>query len=125
MFQIDAMSRKPIYEQLIEQIEKFIISGVLSGGDQLPSVRSLSLTLSVNPNTIQKAYNELDIKGIITSVQGKGCFISNDAVTKLCMTRASNLGELKKTISEYAMAGIDKETIINIVESAYKSIKDN
>ncbi len=123
MFQIDAMSRTPIYEQLIEQTEKFIMSGVLRSGDQLPSVRSLSISLSVNPNTIQKAYNELDIKKIITSVQGKGCFVSPEALDIIYKARAANLGALKKTIAEYALAGIDRQSIIDIVESAYESIK--
>ncbi len=124
MFQIDLVSRTPIYEQLIEQIEKFIMKEILKPGDQLPSVRSLSLSLSVNPNTIQKAFNELDLKKIITSVHGKGCFISADAKMLLYRQRAQNLGELHSTLVEYALAGIDKRSIIDIVDSAYESIKD-
>ena len=65
MFMIDPMSRQPVYEQIIRQMERFILSGMLAPGDQLPSVRSLSLELSINPNTIQKAYSELDVRGII------------------------------------------------------------
>ena len=68
MFMIDPMSRQPVYEQIIRQMERFILSGMLAPGDQLPSVRSLSLELSINPNTIQKAYSELDVRGIIYSV---------------------------------------------------------
>ena len=60
MFQIDVMSRKPVYEQLINQMERFILTGVMHQDDQIPSVRSLSVELAVNPNTIQKAYSELD-----------------------------------------------------------------
>ena len=76
MFQIDNMSRTPVYEQIITQVEKFILGRLLSAGDQLPSVRSLSVELSVNPNTIQKAYGELDVRGIVTTVPGRGCFVS-------------------------------------------------
>ena len=72
MFRIDGMSRTPVYEQIIEQVEKLITLGIMSPGDQLPSVRSLSIELSVNPNTIQKAYSELDAKGIAHSVPGRG-----------------------------------------------------
>ena len=67
MFQIDPMSRQAVYEQLIEQMERFILSGILKSGDQIPSVRSLSVDLSVNPNTIQKAYSQMDAKGMIYS----------------------------------------------------------
>ena len=73
MLYIDVMSRTPVYEQIITQIEKLIGAGIMKEGEQLPSVRSLSIQLSVNPNTIQKAYGELDAKGIIGSVPGKGC----------------------------------------------------
>lgn len=74
MFQIDIMSRIPVYEQLIRQTEKFILLGVLKEGDKLPSVRQLSAELSINPNTIQKAFTELDRRGIIFSVNGRGEF---------------------------------------------------
>ena len=59
MFQIDRFGRKPIYEQIIEQTEQLIASGVLHEGDQLPSVRALSQSLAANPNTLQKAYADL------------------------------------------------------------------
>ena len=73
MFKIDIMSRVPVYEQIIEQMEKFILTGILSAKEQVPSVRSLSVELSVNPNTIQKAYSDLDRREIIYSVPGRGC----------------------------------------------------
>ena len=79
MFQIDRMGRKPIYEQIIEQTELMIASGVLKPGDQLPSVRALSQMLSANPNTLQKAYAELEREGITTSAPGNGRFIGKDA----------------------------------------------
>ena len=72
MFQIDALSRVPVYEQLVDQMEKLVLSGLLKAGDPMPSVRSLSLDLLINPNTIQKAYSELDRRGILMSVPGKG-----------------------------------------------------
>ena len=62
---IDSMSRQPVYEQIVDQVEQMILSGLMRPGEQLPSVRSLSLELSINPNTIQKAYAELDGRGII------------------------------------------------------------
>ena len=68
MFQIDALSRTPVYLQLVEQTERLILSGVLTPGQQMPSVRNLSIALSVNPNTIQKAYSELDSHGLTCAV---------------------------------------------------------
>ena len=57
MYHVDAMSRVPVYEQIVEQTEKFILAGILKPGDKIPSVRNLSIELSVNPNTIQKCKN--------------------------------------------------------------------
>ena len=68
---IDSMSRQPVYEQIVDQVEQMILSGLMRPGEQLPSVRSLSLELSINPNTIQKAYAELDGRGIIYTLPGR------------------------------------------------------
>ena len=76
MFVIDVMSRVPVYEQLINQVEEQILTGLLNSGDKMPSVRSLSVSLSINPNTIQKAYTELDRMKLIITVPGKGSFVS-------------------------------------------------
>ena len=65
MFVVDVMSRVPVYEQIIKQVEEQVLTGILKEGDKLPSVRSLSVKLSINPNTIQKAYTELDRRQLI------------------------------------------------------------
>lgn len=72
MFQIDRFGRTPIYEQIIDQTQRLILSGALNAGDQLPSVRTLSRELSINPNTLQKAYAELERRGICISAPGNG-----------------------------------------------------
>lgn len=72
MFELDVRSRKAIYEQLVDKIKEMIVYGVLQPEEQLPSVRTLSGQLTVNPNTIQKAYRELEREGYIYSLQGKG-----------------------------------------------------
>jgi GntR family transcriptional regulator len=72
MFQIDRFGRTPIYEQIIDQTQRLIASGILKEGDQLPSVRVLSQELSVNPNTLQKAYSELERRGLCVSAPGNG-----------------------------------------------------
>lgn len=119
MFHIDPLSRKPVYEQLIEQLEKFVLTDLLKAETQLPSVRSLSLELSINPNTIQKAYSELDNRGIIYSVPGIGCFVSQSAKTILTELKRKKLTNLQALASELAMAGIPKEEILDCIETAY------
>ncbi len=75
---IDLKDRRPIYEQLIDQIMDLVLHGVMQAGEQLPSVRSLAGELAINPNTIQKAYAELERRGITYSVPGRGSFVSPD-----------------------------------------------
>lgn len=76
MFDIDLMSRVPIYEQLYRKVIELILKGVLNEQDKLPSVRSLATELSVNPNTVAKAYSLLERDGVIYSLAGRGSFIA-------------------------------------------------
>ncbi len=119
MFQIDALSRQPVYEQLVEQIQRFILTGVLHAGDQLPSVRSLSIELSINPNTIQKAYTELDTKGVIYSIPGIGCFVAENAKEVLSVLERQKLTDLKALAKELALAGVSLEELKGAVTTAY------
>ncbi len=119
MFRIDPLSRQPVYEQLIDQLERFVLLDILPADTQLPSVRSLSLELSINPNTIQKAYSELDNRGIIYSVPGIGCFVSQNAKAVLMDLKRKKLTSLQALVSELAMAGIPKQEILDCIETAY------
>jgi GntR family transcriptional regulator len=119
MFQIDTMSRVPIYEQIVEQLEFFVLNGILKEGEQIPSVRSLSVELSINPNTIQKAYFELDKRGIIQSVPGRGCFVTESAKDILSARKREKLADLKALAAELKLAGIAKEKIIECIEEVY------
>lgn len=120
MFQIDVMSRTPVYEQLVEQVERFILKGILKSGDKMPSVRAMSMELSVNPNTIQKAVSELDRKGLIYSVPGKGCFISEQSMKALSIQKRSELDGVREQLRELALAGITKEEMIKCIEDIYQ-----
>ena len=93
MFQIDNLSHVPVYEQLIRQVENYVLTGILREGDKLPSVRTLAGSLSINPNTIQKAFAELDRRGITRSVPGKGSFISQEAKQVLAGEHREELKE--------------------------------
>lgn len=77
MIRIDPYSRSPIYEQVIHRISELIMVGDLKNGDKLPSVRTLAKDLGVNPNTVQKAYAELERRRIIYTVSGKGNFVGS------------------------------------------------
>lgn len=120
MYQIDVMSRKPVYEQLVDQVERFILRGVLKEDQQMQSVRSLSMELAVNPNTVQKAYTELDRRGIVYSVPGKGCFVSGNAKNSIGIRKRGELGKFTESVRELALAGIEKEEILSCVEQAYE-----
>ena len=119
MFQIDPLSRQPVYEQLIEQMEKLVLTGLLPADTQLPSVRSLSMELSINPNTIQKAYSDLDARGIIYSVPGIGCFVAKNATEVLKTHMRRKLDAVRQLAEDLALAGIPKEDLIQTIQSVY------
>ena len=119
------MSRVPVYEQIINQLEKFIISGILSEGDQLPSVRSLSFELGINPNTILKAYNDLDYRKIVFSVPGKGYFVKDSARKELILLERKKIEEFLKIAGELADAGISKEELTAELNKLFDSKEKN
>jgi GntR family transcriptional regulator len=119
MYHIDAMSRVPVYEQIVEQTEKFILAGILKPGDKIPSVRNLSIELSVNPNTIQKSIVELDRRGLILSVPGKGCYVAEEARTALSAVKRKKMAEIKDEIKELALAGVTKEELLELIEEVF------
>jgi GntR family transcriptional regulator len=119
MFEINAMSRSPVYEQLIEQVERYILLGLLREGDQLPSVRALSGELSINPNTIQKAYGELDAKGILCSVPGRGCFVAEGALACIRGRRLGVQGAFRRLVRELKAAGITAEELTAALAEEY------
>lgn len=119
MYQIDVMSRTPVYEQIIRQTEEFILKGILNAGDRMPSVRTLSVELSVNPNTIQKAVSELDRRELIKSVPGKGSYISENALKLLQLEKADELNDVKKQLISLRMAGVTKADVMSCVNEVF------
>lgn len=124
MFRIDPLSRTPIYEQIVKQTETLVLSDLLRAGDQMPSVRSLAVTLSINPNTIQKAYIELDRRGIIQAAPGKGNYIAPDAHDRLCAKKRSQLDAFDALVRELTLAGIGQDELREHIEAiAASSLK--
>lgn len=119
MYQLDLQSRTPIYQQLKEKILRLIMAGAIGPGDPLPSVRVMARELGINPNTVAKAYQDLEKSGLIYSVAGKGSFISGEE-TLDCQMTASVLDRFREAVREARSAGVDRQTALALVKEVYK-----
>lgn len=123
VIRVDTRSRTPIYEQLVDNIRENVLRGDISPGEQLPSVRSLAGELCINPNTIQRAYNELEHLGFLVSVPGRGSFISED-LTKLRDSRKKESLEILKTnLLRAKSIGFTKDEVTNLVNNIWEEIQ--
>lgn len=95
---VDFKSRKPIYEQLVDNVSSLVLRGILKPNESIPSVRQLAQELGINPNTIHKAYAELERRGIIYSSPGRGSFVSDDINT----AHESKKAELRRALAAAA-----------------------
>ncbi|MFG6149226.1 GntR family transcriptional regulator [Halobacillus sp. B23F22_1] len=119
MFELDVRSRKPIYEQLVEKLKQLIITNVLKEDEKLPSVRELAQQLTINPNTIQKAYRELESQGYIYSLKGKGSFVHPVKPSENEEELNKMREELRKLFAEAIYLGMSSkeiETLLREVE---------
>ena len=119
MISLNYRDSRPIYEQIRDGLRKLIVTGALSADEKLPSVRALAAQLAINPNTIQRAYMELEQQGLICPVKGKGSFVTDSSrIRQIGMEET--LSELKK-ITEKGMAlGVGEEEMIGVICSCYK-----
>jgi GntR family transcriptional regulator len=111
MLSIDFQRRTPIYEQIVSQIERYIVLGVLKENEQLPSVRQIAFDLGINPNTIQRAYTELERMGIIISVVGKGSFVTNNTKPIIDKKIENTIEQIKTDIGVLKNLGLDDKDI--------------
>ena len=116
MFSIDMQNRTPVWEQLVNQVEKYILLGILKPEDKLPSVRELAVQIGVNPNTINKAYAELSRNGVIVTAGGRGCFVDRNATDALRKKAEMRLPEFESITKELLLSGISKEELIKIID---------
>lgn len=116
MFELDVQSRQPIYEQLMDKIKELMINEVLQEHNQLPSVRILAQKLTINPNTIQKAYKQLELDGYIYTLPGKGNFVAPPKTLKNSLKEEKIKSELTKVLAEALYIGIDKNEIYKLVK---------
>lgn len=122
MIVIDYGDKRPIYEQIVERFRMLILNGVLESDEKLPSVRTLAVELSINPNTIQRAYSELERSGFIYSVKGRGNFVRADRAAVEC-EKEKMLRELKIQIKAYKEVGITLREIVECVNEAYGEVE--
>ena len=121
MIIIDYNDKRPIYEQIIDRFQTLILNGALEPDTQIPSVRSLAIELSINANTIQRAYSELERDGYIYSVKGRGNFVrANESLVQ--KQKEKTLKELKKHLKQCKAIGISKEDISSQVSSIYTEV---
>ena len=105
MVHLDYRDAKPIYIQIMDNIRAQLASGILQPGDKLPSVREMAQTLSINPNTIQRAYRELEQQGVIETLPGKGCFVCG-------ISETLDWSALDKAVSQLLSRGVSREEIV-------------
>ena len=111
MFQIDLKSRKPIYEQVVDNFRRLITSGVLKPGERAPSVRDMAKLLTCNPNTIQKAFRELETKGYFYTVPGQGSFISGPPADGVEAKAGALFNTIEELVCELEYLGETRKTI--------------
>lgn len=117
MFELDLRSRKPIYEQLVDKMKELIINEVLKPDEQLPSVRQMAQQLTINPNTIQKAYRELEAQGFIYSLKGKGSFVNLMDPGKDADKILQIKQEVEKLLQEALYLGIPAEELHEMIRN--------
>ncbi len=122
MFQLDLKSGVSICDQIVNGFIKLKALGIIKGGDQMPSVRSLALKFSVNPNTVQKAYAILESGGIIYSVKGRGSFVSEDERAADAVINKAKT-DFRAAVGSAHDLGLNSDALLEIINEIYKEEK--
>ena len=122
MILLDYKDRRPLYEQIVDKFSDMILKGVLKPDEKMPSVRNLAMELSINPNTIQRAYMELERRGFLYSVKGRGNFVSDNDHLKEERKLEIKL-KLKEQIKEASIHGVGRQEIEELLQSIYATEK--
>ncbi len=112
MINLDYQSRIPIYEQIVNTIEKYVSLGLLKPTEQIPSIREMAATLGINPNTVKKAYTILEQKGVIVTLSTKGTYITEKIDRVSDEVKKRKLENIKKEIKELEKYGMKLDDII-------------
>ena len=111
MIALDYSDPRPIYEQIVDKMQTYILKGILKPDEQLMSVRSLAMDLAINPNTVQKAYTELERQGFIYVVKGRGAFVKGGDDSLLSLRRRELAERMASIVREAEDLHIDKEAL--------------
>ena len=118
MITLDYADRRPIYEQVIEKMKDLILLGVLETDSQLPSVRELAMELSINPNTVQRAYAELERQGVIYCIKGRGNFVAG--IKNLMEQHTEEMkSQLSELVKKAKKADVSEEEFVELVKQFY------
>ena len=119
---LDYRDKRPIYEQVVEKLEKLIMGGALEPDSKMPSVRTMGMDLAVNPNTIQRAYNQLEQEGYLYTVSGRGSFVAPESEWRE--------GKKKKMLEEWSLvterareAGLTWEELFRRLKEIYGEVR--
>lgn len=118
-------NRQPIHEQLTDGITKLVLSGVLEPGDALPSVRELATELAINPNTVQKAFTELDRNGVSYSVNGKGRFVTEDTESLKRRQIDGIFHDISMSLEKLKKYEISEDEMIERIKIIYRGEKND
>lgn len=117
-FSIDPNGEVPIYEQLVRQVKLAVADGVLVGGQMVPSVRQLSKDLAINPNTIARAYQELQTDLVLESLRGRGMVVRRDSVTRCTKARNSLVADaVRRALADALAGGMSPDELRDLFES--------
>lgn len=122
MVNLDTRSHEPIYVQIEKEIIKLIRLGIYEINTPLPSVRAMACQLGINPNTVARAYKDLEAQEILYTIVGKGVFVSENNKTELKSIASK---QLKKALLEAKNAGIEKQDMIDLINSVWEEINDD
>ncbi len=121
MILLDYRDKRPIYEQVVEKLERLIMGGALETDSKMPSVRAMGMDLAVNPNTIQRAYNQLEQEGYLYTVSGRGSFVAPESEWRE--------GKKKKLLTEWRLvterakeAGLTREQLVIQLDQVYEEV---
>lgn len=120
MINLDFRDSRPVYEQICEKIKELIVNGVIKSGDKIMSVRDMASSLTINPNTIVKAYKELEQEGYIYSVLGKGYFVAEKSIAASGARINEIIKSVESGLSELCFLGMKKDDAKQIVENIWK-----
>ncbi|MDD2427673.1 MAG: GntR family transcriptional regulator [Eubacteriales bacterium] len=122
MISIDPRSKQPLYQQIMDQIVLLVSTKVLATGEQIPSIREMATSLGINPNTVARAYTELEQRGVIDTIPKKGTFVADISLSKEIKAEArSDLAEL---FSTYRQLGLSAAEIRSLAEEVFSNAEN-